>query len=154
MSWGAEMRAEVQLPDQSEGSIRLDSPAWWAWLEMPSTHSFAYPIYDEQVGYIRGFLTVRKETRVRGRHYWTAYHRTGGRLRKLYLGRASQLTQQRLVASAERFLAMDRRAAQAEVGTDGQKEVMPGQHSGAWLRREAMMRRLNCSQRVAHLGRP
>ena len=148
------MRAEVQQPDQSEGSIRLESSAWWGWLELPSTRSFAYPIYDEQVGYIRGFLTVRKETRVRGGYYWVAYHRIGGRLRKLYLGRTSQLTHQRLAASAERFLAMERRAAQAGVGTDGQKEVMPGQHSGASLRWEAMMRRLNCSHRVAQLGRP
>ena len=148
------MRAEVQFFDQSEHSIRLDSPAWWAWLERPSTRSFAYPIYDRQVGYICGFLTVRKETRLRGSHYWAAYHRTGGRLRKLYLGRTSQLTQQHLEASAERFLAMGMPAAQRGIGMDGQKEVMSGQYSGVSLRREAMMRRLNCSHRVAHLGRP
>jgi hypothetical protein len=142
------MRAEVQFPDQSECGIRLDSPAWWAWLETPSTRSFAYPLYDDQVGYIQGFLTVRKETRERGQHYWVAYHRTGRRLRKIYLGRAVQLTQQHLAATAERFLAMDRPAAQGGMGTDGQKEVMPGQHSGASLRREAMMRRVKCSHRA------
>jgi hypothetical protein len=152
--WGEEMRAEVEFPNQSEHSIRLDSPAWWAWLERPTTRSFAYPIYERQVGYICGFMTVRKERRVRGSSYWSAYHRTGGRLRKLYLGRASQLTQQHLGASAERFLAMGKLAAQREIGTDGQKEVMEGQHSGASLRREVMMRRLNSSHWVAHLGRP
>lgn len=152
-AWGAESEAELMLPDQSGHAIRLDTAAWLAWLELPSTVSFAYPVYDGQVGYIRGFMTVRKERRVRGSHYWVAYRRAGGRLRKIYLGGASQLTQQHLGASAERLLAMDRLAAQSGVGTNGQKEVMPGQHSGAWLRREVMMRRLNCSQRVAHLGR-
>jgi hypothetical protein len=115
-SWGTEMRAEVQLCGQSERGIRLDSPAWWAWLERPTTRSFAYPLYDEQVGYIRGFLTVRKETRERGQHYWVAYRRTGRRLRKIYLGRAVLLTQQTLAATAERFLAMDRPAAQGGWG--------------------------------------
>jgi hypothetical protein len=153
-AWGAESVAELQLANQSGRGIRLDTAAWLAWLELPSTVSFAYPIYDGQVGYIRGFMTVRKETRVRGSHYWAAYRRTAGRLHKLYLGRASQLTRQHLEASAERFLAMDRLTVQTGVGTDGGKEVMPGHHSGASLRREAMMCRLKCSRRVAHLGRP
>jgi hypothetical protein len=153
-AWGAESGAELVLPDQSGHGIRLGTAAWLAWLELPSTVSFAYPVYDGQAGYIRGFMTVRKERRVRGSDYWSAYRRAGGRLRKLYLGRASQLTQQHLAASAEHFLAMDRRAAQRKVGGDGQKEVRPGQHSGASLRREVMMRRLNCSHRVAQLGRP
>lgn len=152
-SWGTQIRAEVELPDQSERGMRLDSPAWWAWLERSTTRSFAYPIYDSQVGYIRGFMTVRKETRLRGQQYWVAYRRTGGRLRKIYLGRARELTQQHLAATADRFLAMDAPAAQGGLGTDGQKEVMPGQHSGASLGREAMMRRLKCSHWVAHLGR-
>jgi len=60
------------LPDQSGQGIRLSSAAWLAWLELPSTVSFAYPVYDGQAGYIRGFMTVRKERRVRGDHYWVA----------------------------------------------------------------------------------
>ena len=148
MSWGAEMRAEVQLPGQPERGIRLESAAWWVWLETSSTHSFAYPIYDSQVGYICGFMTVRKERRERGSTYWVAYRRTDGRLRKIYLGRASLLTQQYLAATAERFLTLAGRAV------DGGKEVRPGQYSGALLEREAIMRRVKCGQRMAHLGRP
>jgi LuxR family maltose regulon positive regulatory protein len=132
---------------QADEGIRLDSVAWWVWLEEPTTLSFAYPIYDVQVGYIRGFLTVRKERRERGSHYWVAYRRTGGRLRKLYLGRSSQLTQRQLAATADWFLAMDAPVAEA------QKEVMPGQHSGALLEREAIMRRLKSSDRVIEFGR-
>lgn len=81
-SWGTEMRAEAQFPGQSACGIRLDSAAWRVWLEQPTTRSFAYPIYDEQVGDIRSMLTVRNETRVRGRHSWVAYRRAGGRVRK------------------------------------------------------------------------
>jgi hypothetical protein len=150
-SWGAASRAEVQLPEQSERGIRLESEAWWAWLELPSTCSFAYPIYDSQVGYIRGFMTVRKERRERGQQYWMAYRRTGRRLRKIYLGRAAHLTQQQLAATAERFLAMDVAAARGE--KDGQKEVIPGQTGGASLEREAMMRRMKWSHQTVQLGR-
>lgn len=149
ISWGIERRAEVQCGEQGERGIRLESAAWWVWLELPSTHSFAYPVYDEQVGYIVGFLTVRKEKRSRGSQYWVAYRRTGGRLRKIYLGRAKQLTQGQLAVTAKRFLAMDALAAQG----DGQKEVMSGQNGGALLEREAMMRRVKSGQRVVHIGR-
>ena len=118
VTWrGAASRAEVQLADQSERGIRLESEAWWAWLEMPSTRSFAYPIYDSQVGYIRGFMTVRKERRERGQAYWVAYRRTGRRLRKIYLGASGQVTQQQLAGAAERFLAMEE-AAGREGRTD------------------------------------
>jgi len=150
MSWGTAPQAEIQLPEQSERSIRLESEAWWAWLELPSTRSFAYPIYDSQVGYIRGFMTVRKERRARGSEYWVAYRRTGKRLRKIYLGRVTQLTQQQLAAIAEHFLAMD--VAAVRGGMEGQKEVMPGQIGGVSLEREAMMRRVKWSHRTVQLG--
>ena len=151
VSWGTASWAEVQLPEQSERSIRLESEAWWVWLEMPSTRSFAYPIYDSQVGYIRGFMTVRKERRVRGGEYWVAYRRTGRRLRKIYLGRATQLTQQQLATTAEHFLAMD--VAATRGGMEEQKEVMPGQIGGVSLKWEAMMRRVKWSQRMVHFSR-
>jgi hypothetical protein len=126
-SWGTAPRAEVRLPGPPEQGIGLDTPSWQAWLEAPSTFSFAYPIYDSQVGYICGFMTVRKERRARGGEYWMAYRRAGGRVRKIYLGRAAQLTQQQLAATAERFLALA-----APASTVG-KEVMPGQIGGALL---------------------
>ncbi len=106
-SWGRETRAEVQLAGAVAASIALDTPAWVMWLERPTTSSFAYPIYDRQVGYIRAFMTVRKERRQRGSHYWVAYRRSGGRLRKIYLGCSNQLSQQQLEGTAERFLGMD-----------------------------------------------
>ena len=115
-AWGAEMRAEVQTSEASEPAIRLDTPAWGSWLEAPTTTRFAYPIYDERVGYIRGWMTVRKERRRRGAHYWVAYRRVGKRLSKIYLGRSTQITQSQLAGIAERFLAMA--AALAPVASD------------------------------------
>jgi hypothetical protein len=89
------------LPSQG---IRLDRPAWFAWLTEPTTTSFSYPLYDRRCGYISGFMTVRKEPRQRGGAYWTAYRRQGGRLRKIYLGTASGLTQARLDTVAATLL--------------------------------------------------
>src|SRR5689334_11357381 len=104
--WGRERRAEVRVPGETALSIVLDTPAWVQWLEMPTTRSFAYPIDDEQAGYIRAFMTVRKEQRQRGNDYWVAYRRSGKRLGKIYLGRSTQLSQQTLAAVAARFLAI------------------------------------------------
>ena len=84
--WGTAPQAEVRLPGPPEQGIGLDTPGWPAGLEAASTFSFAYPIYDGRGGYIRGFMTVRKERRARGRQYWVAYRRTGRRLRQIYLG--------------------------------------------------------------------
>ena len=124
---GRETRAEVQLPGEGEPAIQLDSAAWQAWLERPTTTSFAYPIYDGRVGYIRGFMTVRKERRRRGSHYWVAYQRVDGRLHKIYLGRSGQIRQSHLAGVAGRFLAMA--DAQGPVADDepeswGRKEVI------------------------------
>ena len=101
LSGGSTTRAEVEIPTQAARGIGLDSDEWVEWLEQPTTLSFAYPIYDSRMGYIRGWMTVRKERRVRGSHYWVAYRRSGGRLRKIYLGHSTAVTQARLQAIAE-----------------------------------------------------
>jgi hypothetical protein len=97
-------RAELtDLPAQARG-LRLDSPAWAQWLESEAARSFAYPLFDQAAGWIAGFMTVRKERRQRGSSYWVAYRRSGGQLRKIYLGRSPQVTGQRLAAVAAEFL--------------------------------------------------
>ena len=144
---GTVSQAALEIPDGTERTIRLESALWWAWLEVPTTQSFAYPIYDAQVGYIRGFMTVRKEQRERGSDYWMAYRRVGGRLRKIYLGRSAELTQRQLAAIAERFLTMEAPAGAA------QKEVMPGPSSGASFGWEVMLRRVKSSHQGVQLGR-
>lgn len=79
----------------SAGHFALDAS------DLETTRRFAYPLYDPAVGYVVGFMTVRKERRQRGGAYWTAYRRRGARLRKVYLGRSGTLTQARLQAIAD-----------------------------------------------------
>jgi LuxR family maltose regulon positive regulatory protein len=87
----------------AEGSVQLDTPAWFGWLAAEGTTRFSYPLFDAQVGYIVGFMTVRKEKRQRGGHYWVAYRRLGGQLRKVYIGSSGAVTAQRLQAIASRL---------------------------------------------------
>ena len=100
----ATWRGELAAPQPAQPSIRVDSPAWFAWLEATGT-SFAYPIFDPAMGYIVGCMTVRKEQRQRGGHYWVAYRRCQGHLRKVYLGASARLTQACLDRLAATFLA-------------------------------------------------
>ena len=94
----------LEDPQQPGVRIRLDTAEWFAWLEKPEVRRFSYPVDDAKQGYIVGFMTVRKERRERGGEYWTAYRRTGARLRKVYLGQSAAVTDGRLVAIAEQFL--------------------------------------------------
>ena len=98
--WGTYVE-DVHQPDSR---IPLDPPAWLRWLEAPTTTRFTYPVFDPGGGYIVGFMTVRKERRQRGGHYWVAYRRCQGRLRKGYLGASVRLTQARLDELARQFL--------------------------------------------------
>jgi hypothetical protein len=56
----------VYDPAQPAAGIRLDTPAWLAWLDAETTTRFAYPVFDPAHGYLAGFMTVRKEQRQRG----------------------------------------------------------------------------------------
>ena len=77
--------------------IVVDSPAWAAWLRDPATRSFSFRG-------LSGTFTARKERRWGGEEYWTAYRKLGGKLRKVYLGKAEKLTLARL-EDAARVLA-------------------------------------------------
>jgi LuxR family transcriptional regulator, maltose regulon positive regulatory protein len=93
----------VYDPLMPSGSVQLDTPAWFAWLAAETTTRFSYPLYDRQVGYIVGWMTVRKEMRQRGGHYWVAYRRGGGQVRKAYIGSSGAVTTQRLQVIAYRL---------------------------------------------------
>ena len=76
-------------------SIVVDSPAWFAWLEDPATRSFSFEGPS-------GTLTARRERRTGSLEgYWTAYRKQGGKLRKVYLGKAANVTVERLDHAAE-----------------------------------------------------
>src|ERR687889_2388123 len=69
--------------------IAVASPSWIAWLTDPETRSFSFQ--GPSCRY-----TARKEYRSRGGEYWIAYRKQGGKLHKVYLGKAEDLTLARL----------------------------------------------------------
>ena len=93
--------------DAFTGTV-IGSPAWFAWLSLASTF-----YYDAHHG---SSFTAHREQRQRGTHYWTAYRRQRGLLRRVYLGKADQLTPQFL---AEVALTLSRPPSQKD------KEVKP-----------------------------
>ncbi|MBA3947012.1 MAG: hypothetical protein H0X37_20920 [Herpetosiphonaceae bacterium] len=75
----------------AEESVQLDTPDWVAWLAEHTT------FYLESS---QGTLTARRE--VRGpAHYWYAYRRYHGKLYKSYLGKAEEVTRERLQMIAQ-----------------------------------------------------
>jgi hypothetical protein len=111
-------------PQVPTGEIRLDSAAWFEWLERATTISFSYPNFEPSCGYIVGFLTVRKERKQRGYQYWSAYRRRNGRLQKRYVGPSRQVRLARLEAIAEGYRqeGAEQRAA-AEVARKEEEAV-------------------------------
>src|SRR5436853_2759013 len=73
--------------------IAVGSPAWFAWLGGEAARSFAFRSPA-------GGFTANREARGRGGAYWYAYRKAGGHRRKAYLGRAEDLTPQRLAGVA------------------------------------------------------
>ena len=104
----------VEDPAQPTEQVWLDRPEWFAWLELPTTRRFCYPVFDADVGYIVGFMTVRKERRARGGQYWVAYRRCQGQLRRVYLGASARLTRAVLEQQAQKFLAASKAPRRTE----------------------------------------
>ena len=102
---GPRYEATLDCAQPHERSILLDSPQWFAWLEAPENDAFSYALHNHAQGYIDGFMTVRKERRLRGGAYWSAYRRQGRRLRKIYLGPSASVTEARLRQVAARLYA-------------------------------------------------
>ncbi|QBD75635.1 hypothetical protein EPA93_06295 [Ktedonosporobacter rubrisoli] len=95
----------IWLPEQQAYALSLrgqtsmqlfsgEDERWFAWLATCS--SFAFQGQS-------GHLTLRKETRKRGKGYWYAYRTRRQRTRKRYAGRSDDLTPARLEACAASF---------------------------------------------------
>jgi LuxR family maltose regulon positive regulatory protein len=74
-------------------ALAVGSPAWFAWLADDAARSFSFRS-------AHGSYTARKEHRQRRGAYWVAYRTAGGRQRKAYLGKAEELTPERLTEAA------------------------------------------------------
>jgi NB-ARC domain len=84
---------------EAPSRLAVGSAAWFAWLGRAEAFAYAGP---------EGTFGARKEHagHGRGRAYWRAYRRRGGRLRCVYLGPDAALTPERLRATAA-ALAID-----------------------------------------------
>jgi LuxR family maltose regulon positive regulatory protein len=78
--------------------VQIGSAGWFTWLDDPATQSFTF----EDAW---GRFTARKERRQRGSQYWIAYRKAGGKLRNAYLGKAADLTLERLQSTAAALAA-------------------------------------------------
>src|SRR5262245_53295197 len=90
--------ASLVLPERDASPIPLDTPAWFAWLEHATTFAFRSP---------SGHFTARKEQQARGGGYWKAYRTSHGSLHRVYLGKAQDLTLDRLNQAATTLAAAD-----------------------------------------------
>jgi hypothetical protein len=97
-------QAMTRIPSVADGRLRgataggaaalaVGSPAWFAWLAGDDARSFSFRAPA-------GTYTARKERRQRGGTYWVAYRTAAGRQHKVYLGKAEELTADRLAAAA------------------------------------------------------
>jgi LuxR family maltose regulon positive regulatory protein len=99
----------LHVPEPSGGpEIAIGSSSWVVWLRDPTTSSFSFRGPS-------GAFTARKEHRVHGGAYWTAYRRRDGRLRKKYLGKAEKLTLERLNDVVEALAGSDDEAVASPV---------------------------------------
>ena len=101
--------------------IRVDSLAWFAWLDEATTFAYAGPT---------GRFTARKEPRARGGTYWKAYRTLHGKLRRVYLGKSADLTLGRLRAAAATLASTPPVTADGETfesGPDTPRSIQTGE---------------------------
>src|SRR6266481_8015991 len=93
----------LYMPDEPdrealEGTpIMVGSQSWYGWLADEQNRSFS-------LHNALGTFTVRRE-RIRHGRYWYVYRRCGGKLRKAYLGKAEEVTLERLEKVAATLIA-------------------------------------------------
>jgi LuxR family maltose regulon positive regulatory protein len=89
--------------------IPVGTDAWYTWLSACESQSFAYRTAS-------GALTARRELR-HGCWYWYAYRAQHGKLGKVYLGKAEELSPQRLAEALKKLtLPHTLRADERDVG--------------------------------------
>ena len=108
----------LEFDGAADNPIRVGEPAWWRWLDAAGTSRFRFEHRAE------GF-TARRERR-EGGWYWYAYRKREGRLHKAYLGRAAELTADRLRAIA---VALTQRADGHPVE---QPDILPQRQIAFW----------------------
>src|SRR5215472_15577282 len=93
-------------PGEQLAPVIVGSDAWYTWLASESTRSFTF---RSQLG----TFTARREQKRNG-WYWYIYRKQQGKLHKAYLGRAKELSLERLTTVTATLL--DRRDPSVSVG--------------------------------------
>src|SRR5713226_8019651 len=78
---------------EPQNVVSVGSDAWYSWLKSETTRSFAFKNH-------LGSFTARCE-RKRNGWYWYVYRKQEGKLHKAYLGKAEEISRERLFAAAE-----------------------------------------------------
>ncbi len=117
--------------DGQEQTLVVGTPAWYAWLGTATAFAFTNDC---------GAFTARKEQagNKRGGSYWRAYRQRDGKLHRVYIGKAEELTLQRLNAVAATLAGQDKdrgderepapHALEAHAGSTGNPEHLPLSH--------------------------
>ena len=89
----------LREPD-ADHTIAVDTPAWFTWLETATGFTFACA---------HGTFTARRErsSSGRGAWYWRAYQHRAGTRRRAYLGKAAELSLERLHTVAAHLASAD-----------------------------------------------
>ena len=90
-------------PRDANADIAVGAQAWFDWLDQHD--HFVFQGDDDR-------FTARQET-IRGGSYWYGYRRRKGRLYKVYLGRAADLTLDKLHAAEGKFTQREQPAAES-----------------------------------------
>jgi len=84
-------------PGEQQAPVIVGSDVWYSWLTSESARSFTF---RSQLG----TFTARRE-RKRNGWYWYIYRKQKGKLRKAYLGKAKEITLERLAAVTETLVS-------------------------------------------------
>ena len=107
----------------TEPPLRVGSAEWYRWLE--TARSFAWRG-------AAGRFTARQEERS-GSRFWYAYRRQNGALRKTYLGRASELSAERLIEAARSLAEMARTAEEEATAAPDATSPAGAGTTDSWL---------------------
>jgi predicted ATPase/DNA-binding CsgD family transcriptional regulator len=95
--------------DGQHDQLRVGTSAWYGWLQTATLFRVRSPY---------GTFTVRREQsgHKRGDWYWRAYRKRGGTLHRVYVGKAEELTQERLTALASKLFGQSEEGVSHEAG--------------------------------------
>ncbi len=103
-------------PGEQQAPVIVGSDAWYTWLTSESTRSFTF---RSQLG----TFTARREQK-RNSWYWYIYRKQQGKLHKAYLGRAKELSLERL-NTVTAILVSRRDTGVSEGASEGKSSPLP-----------------------------